>query len=219
MLNANVFLRDLDISKQMLRFEKNLKMPRGKSYNHEDVLEKAMNVFWENGYEATSVRQLEKEMGINQFSIYAAFTDKRNLFVESMHQYRSFVKSHVFQNLLKQDAGIADILKFLNDFSEKVSSQKYGRGCLIVNTVAEVGAKDEVIFEVTKQYFEFVRTMFREILIRSGEAGELSSNADVEKCANYLVGVMQGISVASKVMNKKQLSDFILTAVESIRKL
>jgi Transcriptional regulator len=194
-------------------------MPRVKSYNQNDVLEKAMNVFWENGYEATSVRQLEKEMGINQFSIYASFSDKRNLFIESMHQYRNFVKSHVFHNLLKPDAGVADILKFLNDFSERVNSQKFDRGCLIVNTVAEVGSKDALIFEVTRQYFEFVRTMFREILSRSGEAGELSPNVDVEKCVNYLVGIMQGISVASKVMNKKQLSDFILTAVESIKKL
>jgi TetR/AcrR family transcriptional regulator, transcriptional repressor for nem operon len=48
-------------------------MPRTKSYNENEVLERAMNVFWSNGYEATSVRLLEKEMGINQFSIYSSF--------------------------------------------------------------------------------------------------------------------------------------------------
>jgi TetR/AcrR family transcriptional repressor of nem operon len=194
-------------------------MSRAKSYDHQNVLEKAMNVFWKNGYEATSMRCLEKEMGINQFSIYASFSDKRNLFIQSMHQYKDFVKSHIFNNLLKQDAGIHDILKFLNEFSEKASANSFGRGCLIVNTVAEVGSKDELIFEVTRQYFEFVRTMFRGILTRSIEAGELSSNVDIEKCSNYLVGIMLGISVASKVMNKKQLSDFISTAVDSIKKL
>ena len=178
-----------------------------------------MNVFWKNGYEATSMRQLEKEMGINQFSIYASFTDKRSLFIESMHEYKEHAKANVFKELLKENAGIHDILVFLGDFAEKVNSRNYGKGCLIVNTVAEVGSKDEFIFEVTRQYFDFVGTMFRKILIHSKEYGQISPSADVEKYTNYLIGVMQGISVASKVMNKKQLSDFILTAVESIKKL
>ena len=54
-------------------------MPRNKTYSDELVLEKAMNVFWIHGYDATSLRLLEKEMGINQFSIYASFKNKKNL--------------------------------------------------------------------------------------------------------------------------------------------
>jgi len=53
-------------------------MPRNKTNDDDLVLEKAMNVFWVHGYEGTSVRLLEKEMGINQFSMYASFKNKKN---------------------------------------------------------------------------------------------------------------------------------------------
>ena len=58
-------------------------MARRKQYDEQVVLEKAMNLFWRNGYEATSMQMLEKEMGINKFSIYSSFGNKHGLFLES----------------------------------------------------------------------------------------------------------------------------------------
>ena len=63
-------------------------MSRVKSYNEEEVLQKAMHVFWNHGYGTTSVRLLEKEMGINQFSIDSSFSNKKNLFIEALKKYR-----------------------------------------------------------------------------------------------------------------------------------
>lgn len=193
-------------------------MPRNKSYDIDEVLEKAMHVFWKNGYEATSVRFLEKEMGINQFSIYSSFYDKRNLFIESLKKYRLHVRSKVFNNLLREDTGIKDIEHFLIDFSEKIIEGKFSDGCLIVNTAAEIGTKDELICNEVKGYFTFIREMFKEILLRSKVRGEISSKADVEKCSSYILGIMQGLSLAAKVMPPKQLYDFINMAIISIKR-
>ena len=100
-------------------------MPRNKSYNTNDVLEKAMHVFWNNGYEQTSVRMLEKEMGINQFSIYSSFTSKHNLFVESLKKYREYVNKNVYADLLKPGARLKDLELFLNRFTEhKITGKK-----------------------------------------------------------------------------------------------
>lgn len=193
-------------------------MPRSKSYNPDHVLEKAMCVFWENGYEATTVRLLEKEMGINQFSIYASFNDKKNLFIESLRHYKHHIEKNVFNVLLRDNADISDIELFLNEFSEKVRDGKFMNGCLMVNTIAEIGRKDEIIHNEVKRYFDFVGEMFKEILGRSQRKGDISLDADVEKCSGYLVGIMQGLSVASKVMSQKQLCDFINMAIISIHK-
>jgi TetR/AcrR family transcriptional regulator, transcriptional repressor for nem operon len=65
-------------------------MPRNKAYSDDLVLEKAMNLFWVHGYEGTSVRMLEKNMGINQFSIYASFKNKKNLFINALRKYREY---------------------------------------------------------------------------------------------------------------------------------
>jgi AcrR family transcriptional regulator len=72
-------------------------MARNKQYN-EQVIEKAMSLFWRNGYQNTSVRMLEKEMGINQFSIYASFGNKHGVFVESLKCYKTKIYS-IFEKL------------------------------------------------------------------------------------------------------------------------
>jgi AcrR family transcriptional regulator len=193
-------------------------MPRSKSYNRDHVLQKAMCVFWENGYEATTVRVLEKEMGINQFSIYASFNDKKSLFIESLRRYKHYIEKNVFNDLLREDADISDIELFLNEFSEKIKDGKFSSGCLMANTAAEIGQKDEIIHDEVKRYFEFVGKMFKGILERSQKKGDISLDADIEKCSGYLVGIMQGLSVASKIMSQKQLCDFIHMSITSIHK-
>lgn len=63
-------------------------MARKKEYIESEVIEKAMTLFWRNGYENTSMQMLEKEMGINKFSIYSSFGSKHGVFVESLKTYK-----------------------------------------------------------------------------------------------------------------------------------
>ena len=63
-------------------------MARKKAYSEDEVIEKAMALFWRNGYETTSMQMLEKEMGINKFSIYSSFGSKNGVFLECIKKYR-----------------------------------------------------------------------------------------------------------------------------------
>jgi len=84
---------------------------RKKQYNETEVLEKAMRLFWKNGYETTSMQMLEKEMGINKFSIYASFGSKQGLFLESLKHYKSKVHA-ILDKLKKGTNGVEDIKQF-----------------------------------------------------------------------------------------------------------
>ena len=75
-------------------------MGRLKKYNREEVLQKAVDVFWEHGYENTSVRLLEDRLGINQKSLYAEFKNKENLFLEVLKHYQLFQGKHILAALL-----------------------------------------------------------------------------------------------------------------------
>lgn len=184
-------------------------MPRNKSYNTDDVLEKAMHVFWNNGYEQTSVRMLEKEMGINQFSIYSSFTSKHNLFVESLKKYREYVNKNVYGNLLKPGARLKDLELFLNRFAEdKKTGQKY-KGCLVVNSTGEINPMDNEVSVELFNYYMFIKEMLKKVLGNSIEAGDISADTDVEKYSNFLLGVMQGLSVGAKVLPPAQIRDII----------
>jgi AcrR family transcriptional regulator len=192
-------------------------MPRNKTYDNDLVLEKAMNIFWINGYEATSVRMLEKEMGINQFSIYASFKNKKNLFIQSIHSYREFVKKYRFQVLLRHDAGLAELKDFLMKSVTVSEAGLSAKGCLIVNTAGELGSKDKDIELEINRYYDFIREMLENVIRNAIKKNEISRDNNVKQQANFFLGVMQGISVASKTMNSSQLNDFVSIALAQIK--
>ncbi len=192
-------------------------MPRHKAYSNEEVLEKAMEVFWDHGYEATSVRLLEKEMGINQFSIYSAFTNKKKLFIESLKKYREYVKTNRFHPLLKPNARLKDLEHFFENFSRQVRNGDTARGCLVVNSTAEFGNKDPEVAAELRHYFNFIKNMMKKVLLNSVEAGEISSETEPDKYSNYLLGIMQGLSVGSKVLSEKQINDIISVAFMNLK--
>ena len=192
-------------------------MPRNKAYNKDEVLDKAMQVFWNHGYEATSVRLLEKEMGINQFSIYAAFENKKKLFIESLKKYRQFVKNNRFHPLLRENAKLSDLKQFFDSITRQGKQEETKRGCLVVNTAGELGSRDPEITSELQNYFNFIKEMIRKVLCNSVEAGVISKEADLEKYSNYLLGVMQGLSVSEKILTEKQIQDIIEMAFLNIK--
>ncbi len=192
-------------------------MPRSKTYNDDLVLEKAMNVFWIHGYEATSVRLLEKEMGINQFSIYASFKNKKNLFINALRKYREYVIANSFQPLLQEGAGFTELEKFLLGALTSKKGMEEKKGCLVVNTAGEIGEHDPDIALEINRYYNFIRNMILKVLQNAVKKGEIPANTDIEKQASFFLGVMQGISVAGKTMEKNRLNDFIEVALNQIR--
>lgn len=192
-------------------------MSRNKSYDENAVLERAMIVFWINGYEATSVRLLEKEMGINQFSIYSSFTSKKKLFIESIRRYREHVKQNVYQTLLREDAGMKELEQYLYKAARKKKKPGLSRGCLVVNTAAELVSSDEEIAAEVNGYFIFIREMLRKVLQTAVAKGEIAPDTDVEKQSAFFLGVMQGLSVASKTTDTGQLNDFVSVALKQIK--
>ena len=192
-------------------------MPRSKSYDENTVLEHAMHVFWSNGYKATSVRLLEKEMGINQFSIYSSFSSKKKLFIRSIRRYREHVRQNVYNILLQENAGMKELEHYLRKTANKKRETGTSRGCLVVNTAAELGKSDEEITSEVNGYFNFIRDMLKKVLQTAVEKGEISPDTDIEKQSAFFLGVMQGLSVASKTMNPDQLNDFISIALKQVR--
>ena len=188
-------------------------MSRSKSYNTDAVLEKAMHVFWNNGYEHTSVRTLEKEMGINQFSIYSSFNSKHNLFVESLRKYREYVNKNVYGDLLKPGARLKDLELFLTRFEEDKKTGKKYKGCLVVNSAGEINPLDKEVSVELNNYFMFIKDMLKKVLSNSIEAGDISADTDIERYSNFLLGVMQGLSVGAKVLPETQIRDIIKVAL------
>jgi AcrR family transcriptional regulator len=187
-------------------------MARSKQYNEQEVIEKAMSLFWRNGYENTSVRMLEKEMGINQFSIYASFGNKQGVFLESLKCYKSKVNS-MFEKLKNATSGVNDIKDFFYDSIRIPSEMGDQKGCLLTNTYNEFAEDEDQ--KIKEQMAEFMNNL-KEIFIEKLRMDKTKDEATIVKQANYLVLAKHGLAAASRVNTTKEIEDYIEVAFNKL---
>ncbi|MGF1671597.1 MAG: TetR/AcrR family transcriptional regulator [Balneolaceae bacterium] len=192
-------------------------MPRKKNYSPDTVEEKAMMLFWKNGYKATSVRMLEEEMGINQFSIYSSFDSKMNLFIQSLRRYRQNVRKGFLKILIESDGSIEDIRLFMNRFVDSVRTGNTPAGCLIANTATEFGNTNELVKKELNEYYNMLEDLFLTVLERAREKKEIKKNSDIKKSAKFLVTSTQGMAVTAKVLKDDDLRAFIDKVIEAVK--
>jgi AcrR family transcriptional regulator len=180
-------------------------MARNKEYIEEEVIEKAMNLFWRNGYQKTSMQMLEKEMGINKFSIYSSFDNKNGVFIESLKCYKQKL-NQLMSKLKASSNGISSIKEYFYDFIEFSKETEMARGCLITNTANEIAENaDQKIEEVLTTFTNDVRNLFSDIL----KQDKTKSNDMVEQQADYLLIAIFGLSSATRIFSKTQLDNYI----------
>ena len=192
-------------------------MGRNKQYDEQVVLEKAMHCFWRNGYENTTVRQLEKEMGINQFSIYANFKNKSELYRRVLGKYEKDLDQRYLTELKKEDAQLEEVRSFLFNFAMSIHRRKVPNSCLMVQSVMNIEQFDPAIQKVIRSFFLNMKQYFKNALNNSLSARQIGPNTNVELEADFLVGVAQSISIFSKLQSKKKITDYIDHAIQKIQ--
>ena len=180
-------------------------MARTKAYNELEVLDKAMNLFWRNGFESTSMQMLEKEMGINKFSIYSSFGSKNGLFIQSIKNYKIKL-SKVLSVLKNSNNGLVGLKQYFYDFIEFSKENEAFRGCLVTNTSNELNAgADPKIVAQLQAFIGEVKSTFENNLKQESQLDP----ATVAQYTDYLVISMFGIASASRVFDQQQLSSQI----------
>lgn len=180
-------------------------MARRKAYNEDAVVEKAMHLFWRNGYETTSMQMLEKEMGINKFSIYSSFGNKHGLFLESLKSYKKKV-NFMFDEFKNSHNGIEDIKAFFYNSVRICDQEGNEKGCLVTNTYNEFsGREDAIINEQMNSFMISLKALFMEKLRMDPSKDEET----VVKQANFLLLAKHGLAAASKVNTHQEIEDFI----------
>lgn len=203
------------ISKRSITFS--MLMGRTKNYIREEVLEKAMKTFWDNGYENTSSRLLQEKMGINQKTMYSEFKSKDQLFIDVLKRFENLNEEVILYPLIHSDGNLKDIQTFFKEFIVAVKSGKSPNGCLFANTSIEFGSSHPPVKERLDSYYLLLHTVFFELLTKTKANGQLSKEANLTKLSNYLVGCTQGLTVTVKVLEEKPLFDFIEIIMKSIK--
>ena len=187
-------------------------MARKKQYIEEEVIDKAMYLFWRNGYKNTSMQMLEKEMGINKFSIYSSFENKRGVFLESLNSYKAKVNS-MFDKFKNASNGVEDIKQFFYDSVNICHQEGNEKGCLVTSTYNEFSeSEDKLIKDQMVHFMDNLKNLFIEKL----NMDRAKDEATILREANYLLLAKHGLAAASRVNSKKEISDYIEMTFKNI---
>src|SRR5690606_5978299 len=168
-------------------------MGRQLTFNRDEKLKQAMRLFWAKGYEATSMQELVNTLGINRFSLYNTFGDKRTLFLEAMDRYGKSVLQRLMEPLLAPEAGMSAIFAYLNNLGQGLTMASGDSGCFFQNAVAECGPEDEDIRSQVELTFVQLEGLLEQALRRAVERGELKSLQDPQQGARFIVTHLQGV--------------------------
>ena len=157
-----------------------------------------MHLFWHRGYESTSIQDLVNAMGINRGSLYAAFGDKRRLYLSALGRYRQERTKRAIAVMELELPPKEAIGRIFSAMIGVVEDNEDRRGCFIWNAINENALHDEEVADVANDTLNNTETCVREMLERGVAAGTVSPKHDPAALAGYFVGCIGGVRALVK---------------------
>jgi AcrR family transcriptional regulator len=174
--------------------------PRGRplSFDRDAALETAMHVFWERGYEAASIADLTSAMGITPPSLYTAFGDKEQLFLEAIERYALGYGSAGARALDEEPTARGAIERWLLEAANELTQPCHPKGCMVVMAATNCSAAAERVQDaLLLRRTEAIANVGRRI--QGGiDSGELPRDTDAKDLANFYATIYQGMSMQAK---------------------
>ena len=192
---------------------------RPRAYELSEVIQAAGELFWEQGYETTSIGDLEEKTGLDRSSLYHAFGNKRALFDGAL---RSYVENNINARLAgmrQPDAGLDSIVGFFAGMATVCrTDRRADRGCLMVNTIGELGPHDPRAVEVGTAYRESFREAFGVALTQAARKGEVDG-ARSRWGPALLTAITMGLFVTARIdlADAAEVCDAVAAEVASWR--
>ncbi|MFH5187374.1 TetR/AcrR family transcriptional regulator [Paenibacillus sp. TAB 01] len=177
-------------------------MARSKEFDENEVLEKAMKLFWEQGYEKTSMNDLVEHMGIHRRSLYDTFTDKHTLFLKALERFGNRSNARLAAGI-KQAETAEQALRLVYD-SMIEGEEDAPPGCMIVNSAVELAVRDAEVDARTAGAFGRTEQTLKEIIAWGQQTGEFTNRADAEELAEYVHNTLAGLRVMLRTSAAKE---------------
>jgi TetR/AcrR family transcriptional repressor of nem operon len=174
-------------------------MARPREFDADTALDRAMEVFWSKGYEATSLDDLCEVTGLSRSSLYAAFGSKRSLLLRSVDRYVEQRNPRIAE-ILARPVPVRDAFAALaRQFIDQIVAGPGRRGCFLGNCAAELPRGDRAALARVRAGLKATEATFRQALAQGRSRGELPPGADVDALARFLAAAFQGLRLVGKV--------------------
>lgn len=171
-------------------------MARPKEFDRDLALQKAMMVFWEKGYAATSAADLVQAMGIGRQSLYDTFGDKHQLYLEALALYSEASVAELVQSM-RAARPLEAIEAMLMAFAARPEQQN-ALGCMGINSICELGLQDEAVNAVRARSGAPLRASLMALLEQAKAAGDADPALDAAAGADFILATLAGMKVIAK---------------------
>jgi TetR/AcrR family transcriptional repressor of nem operon len=191
---------------------------RPREFDYDDVLDKAMVVFWRRGYQATSITDIERETGLTKGSLYKAFDNKRDLFLKCLERYMIHDSYKAILLRMSDQPFTETFAHMLDVLIESTKDGERPCGCLATNIIAELIPVDGELAKTASDGLAGMQSAL-EFRIRWGqEKGEFAPDTDAEALASLLMVTLQGLVVLSTstkdVESMRRARDWVVGVLE-----
>ncbi len=194
-------------------------MARPIAFNRDHVLDQAVRVFWLQGYSGTSIKNLVDATGLQPGSLYAAFGDKRGLFLAALDAYFTKMRQALFGVLHNDKPPTERLSNFFNQLIKESCDDPDRKGCLLINTLSEIPVQDAEINSRLQQMFAEVEAELQQLLTECQATGHLNQHQNPALLAKFLVNGIFGLRIYNKTQpdfaSLKSIVEYLLATVFS----
>jgi TetR/AcrR family transcriptional repressor of nem operon len=173
-------------------------MARTRAFCPNDALDKAMRVFWAKGYVGTSIDDLVQATGVSRYGLYGEFGDKNGLFLAALAHYQENIARPLLNIVEQPNASLAEVRRLFELLAEFASQQSGTLGCLIFNSIHEIGFHDAATADTIQHIRERLATGLQRMLQNAVANGELAADFDVRREADFLFGVLHALPMMAR---------------------
>ena len=192
-------------------------MPRTKSFNEEETLDKAKQVFWKKGYNGTPPQDILDGTGLSRSSLYDTYGDKRTLFLKSLQRYRQCETESAIQYLDSAADPALAIRRIFHGAYDYFSTGRPRKGCLMVNTLNEVAPHDTEVEAIVQENRQALEDAYTRAIKRGQHQGLIEKTHPPRAMARYLLNALWGLTTNLKLgMDKKAADDIVRITLSAL---
>lgn len=173
-------------------------MARTKDFDENEVLTKAIQLFWHKGYNATSMQDLVDTLGISRSSLYDTYIDKHTLFLKALESYQLAGKERINRILEQSISAKETVVKLMELATTDLVGGKQQRGCFMVNAGVEVAPHDQEVSTLVCQNEQQMEAAFFQVIKKGQQSGEIKNPEDALVLAKFIFHVVKGMQVTAK---------------------
>jgi AcrR family transcriptional regulator len=188
-------------------------MAKQTKFDRQDVIDKATNLYWQKGFHATSMRNLQDVIDMRPGSIYAAFSSKDGLFKEALRNYTDMGLALLAKCRAEYDSPIAALQAFVKKQVIDTCGDAPNGMCMLAKTIGELTEENQDLIDITKAHLGEMSAAFAELIKEAQACGEIDNDQDPQDLADHLQIQIAGLRTYAKLNPDK---DWLNAKIEAI---